>query len=255
MPEVLNFDMFKLAKGRKILFLNIRSLMANINELRYCLENSNISICGICETWLNKKLHNNLIAINGFNTIRLDRKTGKRGGGLLFYINNSFKYELLDQEDLSSTYSDKNIEMLSIVVKPEKQRNMVFTVVYIPPSANKNMALHDLSERLINTNPNNKYYQLIGGDFNIDYNHNTCNSESKLLDIFESKLNLLQLITVPTRTSARKASIIDLIYTSNNNIISDSGVIQCNFSDHDFVYTIFKKQPSKKRKLPSYTEI
>lgn len=57
MPKCPNFDMFKLEKGRKIFFLNTRSIMANINELRYCLENSNIAACGICETWLNKKLH------------------------------------------------------------------------------------------------------------------------------------------------------------------------------------------------------
>lgn len=97
-------------------------------------------------------------------------------------------------------------------------------------------------------NARNNYYQLVGGDFNIDYKQRATGNEAKLLEIFESKLNLLQLISTPTRVSAKKASIIDLIYTSNNNIITDSGVIHCNFSDHDFVYTILKKQSIKKER-------
>lgn len=163
MSSSLKSDEFKLTKGRKILFLNIRSIVANVNELRYCLENTDIAACGICETWLNKKLHDNLITINGFNLIRLDRRTGKRGGGVLFYINNNLDYELLDQKELSSTYSDKNIEMLSIIIKPRNQRNMILTAVYIPPSSNKKDAMHELSQRLTNLNPKNKYYQVVGG--------------------------------------------------------------------------------------------
>lgn len=95
MSKSLNLEMFKLEKGRKILFLNIRSIMANINELRYLLENSNIAICGICETWLNKKLHDKLKAINGFKLVRLDRKTGKRGGGCCFILTTHLKLILL----------------------------------------------------------------------------------------------------------------------------------------------------------------
>lgn len=103
---------FKLLKGRKIFFLNIRSILANINGFRSYLENSNLLACGLSETWLNNNVHNKLISINGFNLVRLDRVTKKRGGGLLFYINVNALYEVIENQSGSGTYSDHNIEML-----------------------------------------------------------------------------------------------------------------------------------------------
>lgn len=58
--------------------------------------------------------------------------------------------------------------MLTVILKPEKQRNTILTVIYIPPSANKKEAISEISNRLKDLNPKNNLYQLIGVDFNID---------------------------------------------------------------------------------------
>lgn len=76
----------------------------------------------IFETWLNDKLHNNLVSINGFNIVRLDRVTDKRGGGLLFHINNNVTYEATEIANGNGIFSDANIEMLSVIIKPINQR-------------------------------------------------------------------------------------------------------------------------------------
>lgn len=70
----------KLTKGRVICFLNVRLIMANINVIRPDFDNSGFMAIGLSETWLNKKLHNGLIQILGFNIVRNDRKLCKRGG-------------------------------------------------------------------------------------------------------------------------------------------------------------------------------
>lgn len=50
-------------------------------------------IIGIIETWLNDIIQDNLINIDGFSLIRLDRASPKRGGGLLFNIHNAIDLE------------------------------------------------------------------------------------------------------------------------------------------------------------------
>lgn len=215
MVKPLKFEQLDELKGRKICFLNVRSLLSNINELCHCLEGSNIFACCICESWLNKKLHNKLVQIKGYEIHRLDRRTGKRGGGLIIYINDSIASEMLEQNELSCTYSCNDVEMLTISVKPENQRTIILTVVYIPPSADKKAAIHELTERLKNLNPKNKYYQLVGGDFNINFGPTASNIDTNLIKLFEFKLNLKPLITVPTRTTVKTASIKDLIYVSD----------------------------------------
>lgn len=70
------------AKGRALVFLNIRSLLANINVLRCDFQHSKIMAIGISESWLNSKTHDQLVSIDGFKIVRHDRQYNKRGGGL-----------------------------------------------------------------------------------------------------------------------------------------------------------------------------
>lgn len=72
---------YKGACGRKFLFLNTRSIMPNINLLRHEFAHSNIAVLGFCETWLNARIPNTLVTIQGYNMVRLDRQARKRGGG------------------------------------------------------------------------------------------------------------------------------------------------------------------------------
>lgn len=76
-----NVDELLSLKGKKILFLNICSILPNINNLRLDFENSNILAICITESWLNTHIPDVLIKILGFNTIRLDQAIKKRGGG------------------------------------------------------------------------------------------------------------------------------------------------------------------------------
>lgn len=86
----------KLVKGRLVCFLNVRSIMSNINVIRPDIENSGFLAIGLSETWLHKNLHDGLIQLPGYNIVRYDRKLSKRGGGLLWFINETLDYELVD---------------------------------------------------------------------------------------------------------------------------------------------------------------
>lgn len=73
-------------KGKKIVFLNIRMLLPDINNLRLDFELSNVLAVWLNETWLNVNISDSLIKIEGFKLFRLDRTINKRGGGGRCYL-------------------------------------------------------------------------------------------------------------------------------------------------------------------------
>lgn len=105
------------SRGRKLAFINVRSIRPNINLLRHDFELSNLSLIGITESWFNDRIHDNLVSINGFNIVRSDRVLNKRGGGLVMYIHDTLEFE---RQPSHFNHSDKNLELLTVLLKPKK---------------------------------------------------------------------------------------------------------------------------------------
>lgn len=85
---------------------------------------------GFTESWLHSGIVSPLIDIEGYVAVRLDRQTGKRGGGQIFYIR-----EDLDWELLTPGISSRDIETISIIIKRNYPKNICITLVYILPNA------------------------------------------------------------------------------------------------------------------------
>ena len=77
--------------GLKIFHLNIRSLTSKLDQFKLLLENKNIDIFSLSETWLHTGISSNILSIPGYAFVRYDRETVenvvKRGGGLGVYYN------------------------------------------------------------------------------------------------------------------------------------------------------------------------
>lgn len=207
--DSLDIEGLNAAKGIKFIFLNVRSLLPNINLLRAHFEHSNALLIGITESWLTPRIHDNLVAIDGFHLVRHDRKLPKRGGGLLLYINDAASFELLPPD---MSHSDIHLEALSINVILPKQTNFLVTLVYLPPSADKVNALSKLKQ--INTLASRyKSIRILAGDFNMDLSGTNKRQKDKtlLLD-FQRSVNLVQTIRKPTRITNNSSSLIDLIF-------------------------------------------
>ena len=56
------------------------SLAPKIDEIRYVAENANLDCVCITESWLKDHVHDNVVALNGFNTVRKDRVDIIHGG-------------------------------------------------------------------------------------------------------------------------------------------------------------------------------
>lgn len=245
MDDTFNLHHLSPMKGVKMAFLNIRSLLTNINSLKHELDNVVLTALGISETWLNTKIPDLLVNVNGFNIFRLDRSISKRGGGVAIFVRSDLAVECVPS---SYNVSNEDVELLSVYVKFENQKNYLITTVYIPPKANPESALEAILNCSSLYNPN-KHHWIVGGDFNLDYLGKGSRKRDKvLLTSFSNKANHTQIINNPSRVTKKTQSLIDLIFTSSPEFMVKGGTIPCNISDHDIVYIVAKK-PKQQHKI------
>ena len=72
---------------------------------------------------------NTNLHLPNFDIISQERKTNKRDGGLLIYINKSLAYNL--RNDLC--VSDKDKEILTIEISRKNNKNILLSCCYRPP--------------------------------------------------------------------------------------------------------------------------
>ena len=108
-------------KGLKILHLNVRSLLRNIDEIKLLLTNNVVHIFSINESWLDESVPDTEIYIEGFRVVRKDRN--RNGGGVAIYIRNDLKFKVLDHRSLN------DIEALPLLVDTNHAKPFIFYVL------------------------------------------------------------------------------------------------------------------------------
>ncbi len=137
-----------------ILLANIQSLDNKLCELRahisYQWETRDSCIICLTETWMSAVVPDSAIELMGFSVHRSDRTkelTGKsRGGGICFFINNSW----CDGRNLHSikSFCSPDLEFHMLLCRPfwlpREFTVIIITAVYIPLQANTDQALKEL---------------------------------------------------------------------------------------------------------------
>ncbi len=126
-----------------ILLANVQSLDNKLCELRarisYQRETRDCCVFCLTETWMSAMVPDSAIELTGFSVHRSDRMeelTGKsRGGGVCFYINNSW----CDERNIHSikSFCSPDLEFHTLLCRPlwlpREFTVIIITAVYIPP--------------------------------------------------------------------------------------------------------------------------
>ena len=242
-------------KGFKVIHLNIRSLVNKYEQLKYELENNEVDIFSISESWLTEGVSTNILNITGYNLIRHDRHfidvdTGlpKRGGGLCIYYNKHLNCDVNKWERYNISNCD--VELQVVEFHREKARNILFLNVYRPPNGNVENMVNCLNLALTNIPRLDRKDIVVMGDFNV--NMSSYNIEKRKLTRFGQLNNLEQLVKQPTRTTSTTANILDLIFCNMTHVHS-SGIIDMFLSDHVPVYIVKKMNTKKKKNSVTFT--
>ena len=127
-----------------------------------------------------------------------------------------------------------------ITLNPSKkkiERNMLITSFYIPPQADKKLAVSLLQSELELAAIGKYKVVIVAGDANIDTinsNKNTAQNDSILLQNLSFDLNLASINDkIPTRVTDKRSSCIDLmLIRSSNDVVKRAGVLATEVSDH-----------------------
>ena len=171
-------------------FINVRSLFCHIDELRIFMNDHNIDIFCVAETWLNDKINNNSVALNGYNILRYDRKH-KRGGGVCIYFRKQFNMKVI----LATTYGITSITEVLMAELILSSITILIAVCYTP----KTPTQADLNnfQVFLSSHAMNYSHFITGCDLNLDM----LNSSHKFHDLLKAKF-LISIPFSPTRGSA-----------------------------------------------------
>ena len=215
-------------RGIHIANLNIRHLKPKIDQMKILLDQSNsIDIFGLCETFLNESIDDSSVQINGYNFERKDRiqtstNTSCKGGGILVYIAEHVNY--VRRKDIESIETES--VWLEIIVKNSKP--FLLCSFYRPPSSNADWFEYFSKEIDHAQTISDEIY--IAGDMNVDCKHGIL-SNPKWKHLVELH-DLQQVINCPTRIIAHSETLIDHVYVSNTDKLSDISVPSIAISDH-----------------------
>ncbi|KAK2562924.1 hypothetical protein P5673_013901 [Acropora cervicornis] len=220
--------------------LNVRSMASRENF--HLIEQIvvNYDIFTISETWLDPSVYDSDLNIPGYILIRQDRGPQKKGGGLIVYAKSKFKVSVLDTW---SSVSEYNFQQLWLKVQCRKFRSFLLCTVYRPPDAPISF-LEDLTKTVVESLLQGVTVVLLG-DLNCDVLGN--GPDGRALNDFCLRFNLAQMVKSPTRVTETSKSIIDVVLTTNESIISSCDVKVCAISDHNLVCMSMKLKTPRSR--------
>jgi len=217
-------------KGLTLCSHNVNHILNKIDELKLFLEcdHPQLDVYGLSETFLTDCIHDDLIRVYGYQTIRKDRKYGK-GGGLIVYIKNQIHYKR--RQDLEALADVTTTEVIWVELKlPNK--SLLIAQVYRPPRPEQTFTrqwLNCLENSLQLAYSENKHI-VVMGDVNIDL-WKPHPLDTKWLEIC-STFGLVQTITEPTRVTKFSESLIDHICISEDAKVLYHKVVKYSISDH-----------------------
>ena len=214
--------------------LNICSIISKTLSLYAILQQHNVDIMSINETWLHDSLPNSSLFLPGYKIYRLDRQT--HGGGVAFLVSNKYS------STVENTLITHSIELLHIVLELPSTKPINIITLYHPPSSNLSDFFNSLCQFLNNIDYSHLPL-IILGDLNIDMLRNCENSMQTQLKAILNDYGLCFYGNNPTRiTSATSTQIDLLIYnTLSKPYINGFETISTGISDHEILLFGYKK--------------
>ena len=211
------------SKGLHVANLNVRHLLSKLDEIGIILASENgPDILGVCETFLDSSTPDSLISVADYEFLRKDRgcTINKTGGGVILYYRESINCRRKRELEIS------NIETLWSEINFPNSKPFLLCTLYRPPNASCDWI--DLFEEELSIAQTTGLEIILMGDFNINYSNCSNKKWLHMVELFD----LTQMITTPTRVTQNTSSIIDHLYCSNTEHISDCFVPHYSISDH-----------------------
>ena len=207
---------------------NLNSISAHnyikVSLLRAYTSTHKFDIICISKTYLDSDTSDDDInlKIAGYKLIRADHPSNTKRGGVCIYHKHSLAFRLLsvhylkECKDFEISFGGKMCNFISLYCSPSQSSDT------FEDFAN-NLELN--LDKIANRGP---YLLVALGDFNVKssnwYKHDKTTYEGSKIDAITSQFGLQQLIKEPTHILTDSSSCIDLLFTSQSDLVMESGV-------------------------------
>ena len=222
-----------------VLSLNCQSIFAKIDEINAFINiqrENGITFHLIClqETWIAENMNTSMLNLIGYQLVS-QSKTCSSHGGLAIYLDSRFNYRNLQFTE--SPFANWEYQFIEVESELLGNKSIVIGNIYrLPRQRNDDMEhfLEEFSSLLSHFENRNKEV-IICGDFNIDLLRVGDNmTVSNFWGLLQSH-SYIPKITLPTRFSDNRASLIDNIFCRVSGDFSSNastGVLTKKISDH-----------------------
>ena len=183
-----------------------------------------IDVICLSETYLDSSIpsDDDNLELPEHNLVRADNPTNTKKGGVCIYYHNSLPLKVIDIQfsneciNFEIRIGGKLCSFLCLNRSPSQTRDIFETFA-------------DNFELTIDTIVNKNPFLIVAlGDFNVKttnwYKNDKNSCEGLKIDTITSQFGLQKLINEPTHLTANSSSCIDLIFTSQPNLVMESGV-------------------------------
>ena len=241
LDKILSKEFTSLHKNFNICHINAQSLPGHFSEFYNTFNQPNIHAVLISESWLKPSLQSTCFSVPGYVLIRNDR-LGRVGGGVAIYLKSHISYKTICHSTSSNDSSSSPDCFEYLFIEINVGVKFALGVVYCPHNKNYFNNLEVVLEDLLA----NYSHVTIMGDFN------TCllrdDVRARKLNSILMSLNLRMLLLKPTHHTNYADTLLDLIITSNSDLVSKYGQFPASgFSLHDLIFVSLRlKLPKSK---------
>ena len=201
--------------------LNIRSVLSKRSHLITLIDDSIESglpnIILLCETWLTP--FSPELNILGYSFCPQDRKH-KKGGGVGILLRNNLRYSIIS--DIKFKYNE--FEGICVEVLMKNGSKSVFGSIYRPPNSKQHSFIADYNRLVCVLQRQNPTSIVLGMDHNMDLLKSTKHTITQHFVESNLDLQLIPMITCPTRITHTSVILID------NILVSQSIMNRCHSS-------------------------
>ncbi|XP_037792643.1 uncharacterized protein LOC119587991 [Penaeus monodon] len=195
----------------KVEHINAQSLLSKTNDVELLVQEREIDVLCISETWLTNDLEDKYVCFSNYNIYRQDKG---RGGGVAIYVRDNLKVNPLN---LTASKID-GVEDLWLSIQCRKLPSVIIGCIYRHPhaSAESFKYLLDIFREI---SLRNKPIIVLG-----DLNENLLQKDNRLSKVI-SNCNLSQVIQKPTRITQFSSTLLDVILTNKPELILNSDAL------------------------------
>lgn len=216
-------------KGFKIMHQNINGIEEKLHHIKsFLLDTKNsVHIISFSETHTNNTVTDAQLKIPGYTLERKDRVI-EGHGGVSLYIRDDLNYNRRDDLEI------EGIEFLWIEFFPKKSKPLLISSCYRPPDNSKYLDRNFVEKfnNILDAITAENKETIMCGDFNCNYK--VPGDHSDLKDLVKLH-GFSQLIKSYTRITKNSKTLIDLFYTTNKIVITDTLVHTNSISDHGLI--------------------